>query len=60
MEQQEIEYHIKRIEAALMTLQDRTRIYLGICVNQSLHPDRNHPHWDDEQPNYDWHKPIIS
>ena len=37
-----------RIERALSQLQMHNGVpYLGLCVNHQLHPDRDHPHWDD-------------
>ena len=35
------------IERALSFIQ-RDVGYFGLCVNNSLHPDRKHPHWDDD------------
>ena len=41
-----IEERIDRIESVLAQLQPKLG-YFGLCVNQSLHPNRDHPHWED-------------
>ena len=42
-----LEQRLARIESALASLQSTPGVrYLGLCVNQQMHPDRNHPHWD--------------
>jgi hypothetical protein len=41
-----IEERLTRIEGALAKVQ-RDLGYFGLCVNHSLHPGRQHPHWDD-------------
>lgn len=35
------------IEQALEQIQGAPGVgFLGLCVNQALHPDLEHPHWD--------------
>lgn len=62
MTPEEIEQRIKRLEYAMLGIAQwgfQQGLYLGICMNASLHPNVGVPHWMPA-PYINWEIPIIN